>query len=65
MWGADFVSFISEKVLAVGGDVSVQNLGVKDTKLREKLWEETDIIVNAAAATKFDERLIIIVNKII
>ncbi|XP_022643017.1 alcohol-forming fatty acyl-CoA reductase-like [Vigna radiata var. radiata] len=57
MWGADFVSFISEKVLAVGGDVSVENLGVKDTKLREKLLEETDIIINSAATTKFYERL--------
>ncbi|KAG2397460.1 Alcohol-forming fatty acyl-CoA reductase [Vigna angularis] len=56
-WGADFVSFISEKVLAVGGDVSVENLGVKDTELREKLWEETDTIINSAATTKFYERL--------
>ncbi|WVZ04429.1 hypothetical protein V8G54_025235 [Vigna mungo] len=57
MWGADFVSFIYEKVLAVGGDVSVENLGVKDTKLREKLLEETDIIINSAATTNFYERL--------
>ncbi|CAJ1979160.1 unnamed protein product [Sphenostylis stenocarpa] len=57
MWGEDFVSFVSEKVLAVACDVSVENLGVKDIKLRENLWEETDIIVNAAATTKFNERL--------
>jgi len=62
MWGADFVSFISQKVLAVGCDVSVENLGIKDTKLREMLLAETDIIVNAAATTNFYERLIIINN---
>jgi len=57
MWGADFGSFISEKVLAVAGDVSLENLGLKDLNLREKMWEDIDIIVHAAAATKFDERL--------
>ncbi|XP_027911721.1 alcohol-forming fatty acyl-CoA reductase-like [Vigna unguiculata] len=57
MWGADFVSFISQKLLAVGCDVSVENLGIKDTKLREMLLAETDIIVNAAATTYFYERL--------
>ncbi|KAL2989837.1 hypothetical protein AAZX31_11G161300 [Glycine max] len=56
MWGADFGSFISEKVLAVAGDVSLENLGLKDLNLREKMWEDIDIIVHAAAATKFDER---------
>ncbi|QCD88058.1 fatty acyl-CoA reductase [Vigna unguiculata] len=60
MWGADFVSFISQKVLAVGCDVSVENLGIKDTKLREMLLAETDIIVNAAATTNFYERNIVI-----
>ncbi|XP_039690758.1 probable fatty acyl-CoA reductase 4 [Medicago truncatula] len=52
--GQEFDSFISKKVTAIAGDVSVQNLGLKDENLN--LFQEIDLIVNFAATTKFDER---------
>ncbi|XP_054797592.1 probable fatty acyl-CoA reductase 4 [Prosopis cineraria] len=57
-WGADFDSFISEKIIAVEGDVSVANLGLEDENNVEKnkISNEIDIIVNVAATTNFDER---------
>ncbi|XP_028808241.1 fatty acyl-CoA reductase 1-like isoform X2 [Neltuma alba] len=54
-WGADFESLMAEKVVAVAGDVSVANLGIKNANL-EKMWEEIDVIANFAANTNFDER---------
>lgn len=51
-----FDSFISEKVTAVCGDVSLEDLGVKDNKLKEQMWNEVDILINSAATTRFDER---------
>ncbi|GLT61237.1 hypothetical protein SLA2020_339590 [Shorea laevis] len=56
-WGANFDSFISEKVIAVPGDVSFENLGVEDSQRRQDMWKEIDIILNSAATTTFDERL--------
>ncbi|XP_054795828.1 probable fatty acyl-CoA reductase 4 isoform X2 [Prosopis cineraria] len=53
--GADFDSFMSEKVKAIAGDVSLVNLGL-DENVRNKITEEIDVIVNSAATTKFDER---------
>lgn len=53
--GQEFDSFISKKVTAIAGDVSVQNLGLKDQNLN--LFQEINLIVNFAATTKFDERL--------
>ncbi|XP_059429003.1 fatty acyl-CoA reductase 3-like [Corylus avellana] len=55
-WGPNLDSFISEKVIAVPGDVSNENLGVKDSDLRNNMWNEIDIILNSAATTTFDER---------
>lgn len=55
--GANFGSFISEKVVAVAGDVSLEMLGVKDEKMSEEMLEDINIIVNSAATTtKVDER---------
>ena len=54
--GANFDSFISEKVVAVVGNVSLEMLGVKDVKRSEEMLKEIDIIVHSAATTKFDER---------
>ncbi|KAK9127723.1 hypothetical protein Syun_016520 [Stephania yunnanensis] len=51
-----FDSFISNKLVAVAGDISLENLGVEDTDLRDQLFKEVDIIINTAATTKFDER---------
>ncbi|KAK2643602.1 hypothetical protein Ddye_025365 [Dipteronia dyeriana] len=55
-WGGNLHSFILEKVAAVPGDVSYDNLGVRDSNLREEMFREIDIIFNFAATTNFDER---------
>ncbi|XP_028755587.1 fatty acyl-CoA reductase 1-like [Neltuma alba] len=54
--GADFDSFISEKVEAIVGDVSLVNLGLNDENIGDKITEEVDFIVSSAATTMFDER---------
>ncbi|KAL5131996.1 Fatty acyl-CoA reductase 3 [Glycine soja] len=54
--GANFKSFISEKVTLVPGDISYEDLGLTDSILREEICNQTDVIVNLAATTKFDER---------
>uniref|UniRef100_A0A5B7BPA9 Fatty acyl-CoA reductase n=1 Tax=Davidia involucrata TaxID=16924 RepID=A0A5B7BPA9_DAVIN len=55
-WGANLNSLISEKVTPVAGDITYENLGVKDTNLLEEMWREVDVVVNLAATTNFDER---------
>jgi fatty acyl-CoA reductase len=55
-WGTNVSSFISEKVSVVPGDISLEGLGLKDSSLREELWNQIDVIVNLAATTNFDER---------
>lgn len=55
-WGERFVSFISERVVSVSGDVSHKNLGIEDYDLREKMYKEIDVIVNSAATTNFFDR---------
>ncbi|KAF3441546.1 hypothetical protein FNV43_RR15460 [Rhamnella rubrinervis] len=55
-WDTNFDSFISIKVAAISGDVSFENLGLKDAQLRELLWKEIDIIIHSAATTNFDGR---------
>ncbi|XP_024030209.1 putative fatty acyl-CoA reductase 7 [Morus notabilis] len=56
-FGKDFESFIWEKVVAVPGDVANdEDLGIKDLKLSQEMFESIDVIVNSAATTNFDER---------
>ncbi|KAH7512801.1 hypothetical protein FEM48_Zijuj12G0128600 [Ziziphus jujuba var. spinosa] len=55
-WETNFDQFISEKVAAIPGDVSCENLGVIDSQLREILWQEIDVVINSAATTSFDGR---------
>ncbi|OMO54203.1 Male sterility, NAD-binding protein [Corchorus capsularis] len=55
-WGSKFDHFISTKVIAVPGDISSINLGVNESKLREEMFKEIDIVVNSAATTDFIER---------
>lgn len=38
------------------GDTSSENLGLKDSKLREEMMKEIEIVVNSAATTNFNER---------
>ncbi|OQU84474.1 hypothetical protein SORBI_3004G060700 [Sorghum bicolor] len=53
--GADFHSFIQEKISSLAGDVAHQNLGLENTRAQQ-LFEEIDIIVHGAATTNFYER---------
>lgn len=55
--GSNFKSFIAEKVTLVPGDITYEGLGLKDSTLREEICNQTDVIVNLAATTNFDERL--------
>ncbi|KAL9247303.1 hypothetical protein vseg_020747 [Gypsophila vaccaria] len=54
--GANFNSFISEKVTVVPGDITMEDLSIEDLKLKNELWSHIDVIVNLAANTNFDER---------
>ncbi|KAL1082114.1 hypothetical protein V6Z11_D09G113500 [Gossypium hirsutum] len=55
-WGSKFDALISSKVVAVEGDISSENLGLEDSKLREEMRKEIEIVVNSAATTCFNER---------
>ncbi|KAI4382254.1 hypothetical protein MLD38_008242 [Melastoma candidum] len=54
--GSSFSSLISEKVTLVPGDIAQQDLGIDDPNMREEMLNETDIVINLAATTKFDDR---------
>ncbi|XP_027343512.1 fatty acyl-CoA reductase 3-like [Abrus precatorius] len=54
--GANFKSFISEKLTVVPGDITYEDLSLNDSLLREEICNQTDVIVNLAATTNFDER---------
>lgn len=63
--GANFTSFISDKITIVPGDVTCENLGINDLNLSHEIFTEVDVVINLAATTKFDERyekLILIVQ---
>lgn len=49
-------ALVRKKIVPVPGDISIDNLGLKDTDLIQRLWSEIDIIINIAATTNFDER---------
>ncbi|KAI3981149.1 hypothetical protein MKX01_032289 [Papaver californicum] len=55
--GNEFNSFLSQKVTAIAGDITLENFGLReDSVLLEKLFKEVDIVANFAASTKFTER---------
>ncbi|WJX72802.1 factor arrest protein 3 [Trifolium repens] len=54
--GAKFNTFVFEKITLVPGDISQEGLNLKDSILEEEICNQTDVIVNLAATTKFDER---------
>ncbi|XVF05199.1 hypothetical protein REPUB_Repub05bG0151300 [Reevesia pubescens] len=54
--GKNFSSLISEKITLIPGDISHEDLGVKDFNLVEEMMKEVDVVVNLAATTNFDER---------
>ncbi|KAL5830867.1 hypothetical protein ACOSQ4_016221 [Xanthoceras sorbifolium] len=55
-FGVHLNTIISEKITLVPGDISCEDLGLKDSNLREEMWNELDVIINLAATTNFDER---------
>ncbi|KAI3793825.1 hypothetical protein L1987_36448 [Smallanthus sonchifolius] len=55
-YGTNLQSFLSEKVTPVAGDITYENLGLKDSSLIEEMWANIDVVVNVAATTNFDER---------
>ncbi|KAI3420532.1 Fatty acyl-CoA reductase [Psidium guajava] len=54
--GPDLNALVSEKVTLIPGDISHDDLGVKDPDLRQQMLDQIDAIINLAATTKFDER---------
>ncbi|KAF7823251.1 fatty acyl-CoA reductase 3-like [Senna tora] len=54
--GDDFNSFVSQKLSVVAGDISIEDLDFKDSILIQEICNQTDVIVNLAATTNFDER---------
>lgn len=54
--GTNFNSFVSEKLTLVPGDISREDLGFEDSILKDEIFNQTDVIVNLAATTNFDER---------
>ncbi|KAJ4962903.1 hypothetical protein NE237_022842 [Protea cynaroides] len=57
--GTDSESFILNKVIAIAGDISFENLGIKDSTLKDEMWKEISFIFNVAGNTTFDERVLI------
>ncbi|MBA0818468.1 hypothetical protein Gohar_021625 [Gossypium harknessii] len=54
--GKNFSSFISEKITLIPGDISHEDLGIKDCNLVQEMLNEVDVVVNLAATTNFDKR---------
>ncbi|KAF2300792.1 hypothetical protein GH714_015827 [Hevea brasiliensis] len=54
--GANFDAIISKKINIISGDICYEDLGIKDSSLREEMKNELDIVLNFAATTRFDER---------
>ncbi|KAF8110540.1 hypothetical protein N665_0082s0011 [Sinapis alba] len=49
-------ALISEKVVPVPGDISLNNMGVSDSNLLQDMMQEINFVFHAAATTRFDER---------
>ncbi|CAH2072171.1 unnamed protein product [Thlaspi arvense] len=49
-------ALISEKVVPVPGDISLNYMGVSDSNLLQDMMQEIDVVFNSAATTRFDER---------
>ncbi|XP_050211168.1 alcohol-forming fatty acyl-CoA reductase-like [Mercurialis annua] len=54
--GANLHSFASEKMTPIPGDISCEDLGIKDSNLKDEMLKEIDVVINFAATTNFDER---------
>ena len=54
--GEEFERFLEKKLVAVGGDISQERLGM-DPAVREDLLHRLDLIINSAAVVSFDAPL--------
>ncbi|XP_057456003.1 fatty acyl-CoA reductase 3-like [Lotus japonicus] len=54
--GANFNTFVSEKLTLVPGDISQVDLNLKDSVLRQEICNQTNVIIHFAATTNFRER---------
>ena len=54
--GDELVEFLSEKLVAVPGDLADEGLGL-EPELRSRLQEEIDVFINSAAVVSFDSPL--------
>ncbi|WCJ41786.1 Fatty acyl-CoA reductase 1 [Euphorbia peplus] len=56
-YGSNLNSFISQKVKALPGDISIdEDLGIEDCKLKNEMLSEINVVVNFAASINFEER---------
>ncbi|XP_049410062.1 fatty acyl-CoA reductase 3-like [Solanum stenotomum] len=55
-----FCSLVEEKVFAISGDISQEDMGIINSQLRNEMYNEIDIIINSAST--FDERYDIAMN---
>ena len=56
IYGDELLLLLREKLLAVAGDLSRENLGIA-TEERARLKEEVDLVINCAAVVSFDAPL--------
>lgn len=54
--GDSYQAFMSAKLIPVAGDIGQKDLGINDAVLKRTMLRETNIVVNVAANTSFDER---------
>ncbi|MGC8744098.1 MAG: AMP-binding protein [Verrucomicrobiia bacterium] len=60
-YGENFESFCEEKIEAVSGDLTLENLGF-DITTYNTLASKIDVVINSAATVVFDERLDMALN---
>ena len=49
-------------MMVMTGDITREDLGLKNAKLKEEMLSQLDVIVNLAATTNFDERYLMIIT---
>lgn len=55
-WGANLNTLISEKICLVPGEISLSQMGLKDSIWVDEMKNQVEIVINLAATTNFDER---------
>ncbi|KAG6605992.1 Fatty acyl-CoA reductase 3, partial [Cucurbita argyrosperma subsp. sororia] len=55
-WGANLNTLISEKICLIPGEISLLQMGLKDSIWVDEMKNRVEIVINLAATTNFDER---------